>query len=138
MSDTTAETQNQPFTVEQFYKFIKDKKIMAVKCTKCGSTYLPPRPMCTNCLSKELTWFELEKTGKLVTYTVIYIAPVQFKDIAPYAYGIVELRKGLRLPGIIKGIDLEKLEIGMDLTVDFDTETSETWPNWPKYYFRPP
>ena len=125
-----------PFTIEQFFRFLKEKKLMAAKCMRCGTMYLPPRPMCSNCYSKNLVWTQLKLRGKLATYTVIHIAPELFQNMAPYAYGIVELENGLRLPGIIKNIEHEKLKVGIDLAVDFDIEPSPTWPQWPRYYFR--
>jgi uncharacterized OB-fold protein len=129
--------ETPPFTIEQFFKFLKEKKLMAAKCKQCGTMHLPPRPTCTKCYSKELIWTQLETKGRLVTYTVIYIAPEQFQQMAPYAYGIIELENGLRLPGIIKNVELEKLKIGIPLEVDFETEPSPNWPQWPRYYFRP-
>jgi uncharacterized OB-fold protein len=132
------DAETPPFTIEQFFKFLKEKKLMAAKCMQCGTIHLPPRPVCTNCYSKELSWTQLETKGRLVTYTVIYIAPEQFQKTAPYAYGILELENGLRLPGIIKNIELEKLNVGIKLEVDFEPEVSPDWPQWPRYYFRPP
>ena len=137
MSQNIQTPEAKPFTTEQFYKFVSEKKLMAAKCEKCGSMYVPPRPMCTNCYSKNLSWAELEPKGKLVTYTIIHIAPEQFQAITPYAYGIIELQNGLRLPGMIRNIDPEKLKVGLELTVDFDTEPSQIWPHWPRYYFKP-
>lgn len=138
MAETTRTNETLPFTIEQFYKFIQDQKLMGAKCKQCGTVYVPPKPICTNCFSKELEWTQLETKGKLVTYTVIHIAPEQFQPIAPYAYGILELENGLRLPGMIKGIELENIEIGTNLKVDFDTNLSTNWPQWPRYFFRPP
>ena len=138
MEEPVHEAEMLPFTIEQFFKFLKEKKLMATKCRQCGTIHLPPRPICTNCYSKELRWTQLGTKGQLITYTVIHIAPEQFQKIAPYAYGIIELEKSLRLPGIIKNIELEKLKIGIELEVDFETEPSPNWPQWPKYYFRPP
>ncbi|MEM2970263.1 MAG: Zn-ribbon domain-containing OB-fold protein [Candidatus Bathyarchaeia archaeon] len=126
-----------PFTIEQFFKFLKEKKLMATKCTNCGKLHLPPKPICSNCYSKQIQWIQLETKGQLLTYTVIHIAPEQFQKNTPYAFGIVELKNGLRLPGIIKGIDHENLKIGTELEVDFDTEPSPNWPQWPRYYFKP-
>ena len=111
---------------------------MAVKCKNCGSMFLPPRPMCTNCFSNELEWTQLDTKGRLITYTVIHVAPEQFQPIAPYGYGIIQLEKGLRLPGMIKDIEHEKIEVGLELEVDFDTNVSDSWPYWPRYFFRPP
>jgi len=136
MTETTRTAETAPFTIEQFYKFIAERRLMAVKCENCGSVFVPPRPMCTNCFSKQLAWTQLDTKGKLVTYTVIYIAPQQFQPLAPYAYGIVELENGLRLPGMIKGIEHKKIEVGIELEVDFDTKISTDWPQWPRYFFK--
>jgi len=126
-----------PFTVSSFYKFVSEKRLMAAKCNECGTMLLPPRPMCTKCLSNHLKWIELEGAGKLLSYTVIYIAPEQFQSITPYTVGIVELQNGLRLPGMIRGVDHKEIRVGMDLKIDFDTSTSSRWPAWPRYFFRP-
>lgn len=93
--------------------------------------------MCTKCLSTHLKWIELEGAGKLLSYTVIYIAPEQFQSITPYSVGIVELQNGLRLPGMIRDVDAEEIRVGMDLKIDFDTSASSQWPAWPRYFFRP-
>ena len=126
-----------PFTVSSFYKFVSEKRLMAAKCNECGTVLLPPKPMCTKCLSTNLQWIELEGAGKLLSYTVIYIAPEQFQSITPYSVGIVELQNGLRLPGMIRDVDPKEIRVGMDLKIDFDTSASSQWPAWPRYFFRP-
>ncbi|HID34120.1 MAG TPA: Zn-ribbon domain-containing OB-fold protein, partial [Anaerolineae bacterium] len=89
-------TEVLPFTIEQFYKFLLEKRIMAAQCEECGAKFLPPRPICSNCYSKNFTWIQLKPQGKLITYTIIHIASQKFQPFAPYAYGIVELENGLR------------------------------------------
>ncbi len=138
MAEAIRPPETTAFTIEQFFKFIKERKLMAAKCLKCGSKYVPPRPMCTNCFSKELDWVQLDTRGRLLTYTIIHVAPEQFQSMVPYAYGIVELGDRLRLPGIIRGIDHEKIEVGIGLEVDFETGESQSWPQWPRYFFKPP
>ena len=125
-----------PFTIDQFYKYLAKGKLMAGKCTHCGKIHLPPRPLCDNCFHQEFTWLEISGTGKLVTYTVIHVAPEQFQHLAPYAVGIVQLENGLKLPGMITGTT--QLQIGMTLTIDFTTCTNaQPWPQWPRYCFKP-
>jgi len=127
-----------PFTIEQFYKFMQQGKLMAGKCQKCGKIHLPPRPLCDNCYSQEFEWVEESGKGKLLTYTVIHIAPTQFQALAPYAVGIVELESGLRIPGMIQGAQQDQLKVGMALTIDFGTcNTTQAWPQWPRYCFKP-
>jgi len=128
----------EPFTIEQFYKFLSQQKLMASRCLKCGKIHLPPRPMCDNCFSQDFEWLQISGKGKLVTYTVIHVAPQQFQVLAPYAVGIVELENGLKIPGMIQGTTQEHLKIGMELNLDFGTcSTSQQWPQWPRYCFKP-
>ena len=128
----------EPFTIEQFYKFLSQQKLMAGKCLKCGKIHLPPRPLCDNCLSQEFEWVSISGKGKLLTYTFIHIAPEQFQALVPYAVGIVELENGLKIPGMIQKINQEQLKIGMALTLDFGTCSSpQQWPQWPRYCFKP-
>ncbi len=126
-----------PFTIEQFYKFASERKLMAAKCKECGTVLLPPRPMCTKCFSSDMEWVELKSKGKLLTYTVIHVSPKQFELLIPYAVGIVELEDGLKLPGMIRGVEPKKISVGMDLKVDFDTTIPSEWPMWPRYFFKP-
>jgi len=126
-----------PFTIEQFYKFLSEKKLMAAQCGECGSKFLPPRPICTSCYSKNLSWIKLKTQGKLVAYTIIHVAPQQFQPFVPYAYGIVELEDNLRLPGMIRNAKHEEIKIGMELKIVFEPTANEDWPKWPVYYFEP-
>ena len=130
-------SEESPFTVSTFYKFAGEKRLMAAKCTDCGTELLPPKPMCTNCLSTNLEWIEVDGNGRLLSYTIIHVAPEQFQDMVPYIVGIVNLEAGVCLPGIIRKIPTEKIKIGMNLKIDFDLSPSKEWPEWSRYFFRP-
>lgn len=130
--------QTSQFTIEQFYKCLSQGKLMSGKCKKCGKIHLPPRPVCGYCFSKDFEWVELPKTGKLLTYTIIHVAPQQFQANAPYAVGIVQFEKDLKIPGMIKDVNLEQIKVGMLLTIEFEESSKQQqWPAWPKYYFKP-
>jgi len=124
--------------MESFYKFVSERKLVAAKCNECGTMLLPPRPVCTKCLSTDFKWVELKGKGKLLSYTVIHVSPVQFQSMAPYTVGILELEDGPHLPGMIRGVKSEKIRVGMDLKVDFDTSIPAQWPLWPRYFFSLP
>jgi uncharacterized OB-fold protein len=130
-------SEQAPFTIEQFYKHIHQGRFLGGKCKKCGKVHLPPRPLCDNCFSKEFEWVEIPKQGKLLTYTIIHVAPMQFQEMTPYAVGIVQFEKGVRIPGMIRGIPLEMIRIGMQLTVEFEEcKPAQMWPQWSRYYFK--
>lgn len=131
-------SEQPPFTIEQFYKYINQGKLMGGKCKRCGKIHLPPRPLCDQCLSKEFEWTGIPQKGKLLTYTIIHVAPPQFREMVPYAVGIVQLENGLKIPGMIINVEHEKIKIGMELTMQFDTSTVQSqWPQWPRYHFKP-
>ena len=128
----------EPFTIEQFYKFVAQGKLMAGKCLRCGKIHLPPRPLCDNCFSQEFTWTSISNKGKLLTYTVIHIAPQQFQHMTPYAVGIASLENGTKLPGVIANASQDQLYIGMNLRVEFKScNITQPWPQWPRYCFKP-
>lgn len=126
-----------PLTIESFYKFVGEGKLMGAKCDKCGKMTLPPRPVCTNCFSKDLKWVEVKPKGQLLTYTVIYVAPKYFETLVPYAVGIIRLEDDLKLLGMIRNSQQDKIRIGMNLIVDFEKtmSTQTQWPSWPRYFF---
>jgi len=127
-----------PSTIESFYKFCAEKKLMGLRCNRCKKVTVPPRSLCSHCGSSDLVWAELSGRGRLVTYTVIHIAPPQFQAFAPYAVGIVEFSEGAQLPGMIRNVRFENLRVGMDLSVDFETTIPAQWPQWPRYFFKQP
>jgi uncharacterized OB-fold protein len=116
-----------PFTINSFETFLKEKKLMASKCKKCGALWLPPRPICLKCYSNELGWTQLNGKGKLVAFTVIGVGPIPMIDAGygrdnPYCTGIVELDEGPRISAQILGVDVtcpENIRIGTSLTADF-------------------
>lgn len=125
-------------TIEEFYKFVNQGRLVGARCKRCKELLVPPRPMCPKCFSKDFEFKELPKQGKLLTYTVIHVSPKRFQELTPYAVGIVKLEEGAQLPGMIRGIGFDRIKIGMSLGVSFDKEAdSEDWPQWARYYFVP-
>ncbi|MCL2134548.1 MAG: Zn-ribbon domain-containing OB-fold protein [Candidatus Bathyarchaeota archaeon] len=131
-------SSQQHFSIDQFYQFLLQGKLMAGKCLKCGKIHLPPRLMCDECYSTQFDWTQISNKGKLLTYTVIHIGSTQFQNLVPYVVGIIEIDNGLKIPGIIHGVAQEQLKIGMSLFVDFDGCTmSQVWPQWARYCLKP-
>jgi hypothetical protein len=113
--------------VQEFAEGLEQGKLRATRCSKCGALYYPPRNDCPKCFTDGLQWVELEGTGELVSYTIIYVPPghfaVEFAKGAPFArfdyrpapVGIIQLEGGLRVMGWIVGIKPEELRVGMQL-----------------------
>jgi uncharacterized OB-fold protein len=94
-------------------------RLEAGRCRKCGKIVFPCRLICPECGYRDFEKINLPDSGKLLTYSVIRVAPSQFTDQAPYAIGIAELDNGVRLLAQITDCDVEKIKVGMPLRIEF-------------------
>jgi uncharacterized OB-fold protein len=94
-------------------------RLEAGKCTQCGKIVFPRRHICPVCGNREFDLIILPDTGKLVTYTIIRVAPSQFTDQAPYAVAIAELDNGVKLLAQLVDCDLEDIKVGMEVRIEF-------------------
>lgn len=94
-------------------------RLEAGKCTNCGYVCFPPRLVCPKCGNRAFNKIKLADAGKILTYTIIRVAPHQFVDQAPYAVGIVELDDGVKLTGQIVDCAFEELSIGKRVKIEF-------------------
>ena len=108
-----------PYTkVSDFAQYLKDGRLMASKCRKCGTTSFPPRADCEVCMSGDFEFSEISGKATLNTFTKIVAAPTGFEDVSPYIVGVVDLEEGGRaLAWFGETIKEEEIEIGMALQV---------------------
>lgn len=114
-------------TVESFYKFAAEKKLMGSRCSKCGAVHLPPLPICSACNTGEMNWVEMSGKGTIAAFTIIAAGPIPMilagygKD-KPYCSGLVKMDEGMYFCAQIIGVDPahpESIKIGTPVTVDF-------------------
>jgi uncharacterized OB-fold protein len=108
------------FTAEaktaDFVSYLEQGKVMATKCTKCGTIHFPPKMDCPKCQDSGVEWVEIKNAGKLLTHTTVHYGPSGFENDAPYTLGIVDFGDGLRVFGrISKAIDVSTIKAGMEL-----------------------
>jgi uncharacterized OB-fold protein len=94
-------------------------RLEASKFKKSGKTYFPKRAVDPETGDSEQKIVKLPDEGKIVTYTVIRIAPSHWTDIAPYALAIAELTDGTRLMAQVTDCDVNEVKIGMDVRIEF-------------------
>lgn len=87
-------------------------RMEAAKCKSCGEVSFPPRVVCTGCGAREFETTRLSEYGKIVTYTVIRVAPAQFSTQVPYTVAVVESDNGVRLTTQVVDCKPEDLAIG--------------------------
>lgn len=110
-------------TLEAYKKNIQEGKFKAFRCTKCKAVIAPPLGMCYNCGNTKMEWTTVSGKGKLVSFTVIYVAPDEFAAEVPYIVGIVELEEKARLTARLIGFDPNKpesIKVGTPLKLDYE------------------
>ncbi len=90
-----------------------NKRIMGVRCLKCGAVLLPPRPYCGACFSPVTEWVELADEGEVMTFTVVHLPFPGQPTEPPYAYAFIMLDGAdVQFPHILGEIDFDDIEVG--------------------------
>jgi len=91
-----------------------EKKLMGIRCNKCGLVYVPPRATCGRCFSELSEWVELSGRGIVETFTVVnYPEPIQPMDV-PFILAVIKLEGAdTGLAHLIGEVDEKDLTIGM-------------------------
>lgn len=92
--------------VEKFYLGLEEGKILARKCTKCGSVEFPPVYACNECGSWDMEWIEISGNAclKSIVLPAALSSKPEYKDLGKYCYGEIELEEGSRFNGVIRGV----------------------------------
>ena len=107
-------TYNLPISrTSKFWQGLKEGKIYATKCQKCGKLHFPPVANCGDCGSSNLKWTELDGEGKIETFTQVIVKPASFSKESDYIVAIARLREGVRALAWLVGVEREAVQVGM-------------------------
>lgn len=66
--------------------------LIGTHCLTCGKYYYPQRKVCPTCRRKgKLVEAKMPETGKIVSYSRVFVAPTGFEHETPYFLAVVEL-----------------------------------------------
>jgi uncharacterized OB-fold protein len=126
LTDPFADATTQPF-----WDAALEGRLVAPKCTNCGTFVLPPEPICFNCQHREFEYVELPGTGTIYTFTIVRhpLAP-HLSAVVPYVSGVVELDgtqgAGARMITNFVDVDPETVAIGDKVRIVFE-KVSDTF-----------
>ena len=120
IDDPFADELTQPF-----WNAALDGRLVAPRCTTCGTFVLPPQPYCFRCRGHRFEWTELPGTGTIYTFTIVrHPLRPRLADVVPYVSAVVELDgtqgAGARLLGNVTDCDPGAVRIGDRVQVWFD------------------
>ncbi|MEM0057818.1 MAG: Zn-ribbon domain-containing OB-fold protein [Candidatus Bathyarchaeia archaeon] len=96
-----------------FWEGLKQGKILATKCKRCGKLYFPPVADCSQCLVSDMEWVELSSEATIETFTHVVVRPATFQHEKPYTVAIGRLREGVRVLAWLTGFKLSEIKVGM-------------------------
>ncbi len=81
--------------MERFCAGLKEKRIEGLRCRGCGRRYLPPRPVCGNCMLRLDEWVEVSDEGRIEAWTVVHLPILDGRTgeqrPSPYGMGLIRL-----------------------------------------------
>lgn len=109
--------------VPRFWREIPQRyNLIGNQCGACNRIYFPPRESCPYCRRKSMDKMKnvkLSGKGKIVTYSIIHVAPEQFEGQAPYPIAVIKLDEGPRITAQIVDCDIDDVKIGMRVQSTF-------------------
>jgi uncharacterized OB-fold protein len=95
----------QKLYFKDYNEALKQNKILGLKCKACGALTVPPKMACRQCGSFDMEVVEVKTTGKIRTFTTVFVGAEGRESEVPYILVIVELDEGPWLMGNLEGID---------------------------------
>jgi uncharacterized OB-fold protein len=122
MSSSMPSIKSKPITIVEeipvsktlrFWEGLKQGKVYATKCHKCGKLYFPPSADCPECLCSDMEWVELTGEAEIETFTHVVIRPTSFCQYKPYTVAIGKLVDGVKVLAWLTGFKLSQIKVGM-------------------------
>jgi hypothetical protein len=97
-------------------------KLILQRCLRCKSLIYYPRLVCPSCLSREYQWETLSGRGTVYSFAIVWRPNhPAFADRIPITLAIVALEEGPQMVTTLVDCTPDRVEIGMEVTVVFDT-----------------
>ena len=94
-------------------------------CTNCGKWHFPARLVCDKCGGREFETQVMQRTGTILTHTIIRVPPSPHADQAPYAMAIIEMDDGPRVTTQVVDYEEGELAIGQRVKLEFRKISAE-------------
>ena len=105
-------------STDWFWDACNIKELRIQSCNECTNLQHPPAVRCLSCGSVLLDSVIATGKGTLHSWAIAHYPQVPAFDY-PLIVGLVELEEGVRLVSNVTNVELEELEIGMPLEVDW-------------------
>ena len=113
---------------QPFWDGCNDGVLRINKCNDCGSSYFPPSPICSECSSTDVEFFDASGDASLYSYTIQEKPLKLWNSEGPRSVALVKLAEGPMLTSSVVNCEQtpEVLQLDMPLkavVVPFDEIT---------------
>ena len=125
--------ETRAFNAASYRQYLKEGKLMGVRCRQCGQLSAEARPMCQACHSRDMEWFAFSGQGTLSAFTCISVVPNVMGEKGygrnnPYCSGIVTLDEGPRISALVLNVDAanpQNIATGMAVALQVEGKEEE-------------
>ena len=126
--------------ISRFLDGLKQGVLWARKCKRCGRTLIPPRMYCEECFRGTDEWVRVRDTGKVNTFSVVYVNTDASRRKKPLLVSIVEIdgaSPGMGILHFLGEVAPEKVKVGMKVKAAWKPRSERTGAITDIRYFRP-
>lgn len=99
--------------IEKFWEGLREGKVYATKCKKCGKIHFPPVADCPDCYASDVEWVQLSGEAEVEAFTHVVIRPGDFSSYEPYTIAIGKLKEGVKVFAWLTGAEFSDIKVGM-------------------------
>jgi len=119
---------------QPFWDAAAQRVLRLQRCEHCGLWVFYPRAHCPHCWSDRLVWADASGQGRIKAFSVVHKpGHAAWREIAPYALGVIALREGPCMLSTLPVRDLRLLTVGLPVRVCFVTLGQFTLPMFQPY-----
>ena len=126
--------------MSRFIEELKNGKIIARTCHKCGRVMVPPRMYCESCFRPTDEWTYVKDTGTINTYSVSYLAADASRLKDPILVAVIDLdgaSKGMGILHYLGEMKKEDVDFGMKVKAVWKPKKERTGSITDIRYFKP-
>jgi len=94
-------------------------RLEAARCAGCEKIVYPRRRICPACRGSDWEPLKLSRHAKVLTSTVVHVAPDDLGMEAPYAVAVIETDEGVRLMAQVADCDPAEVAPGLEVSLEF-------------------
>ena len=113
--------------MKPFLDKLKEKKLIANRCSGCNRVFYPPRLVCGKCLVKPDKWVDIRDTASVSTYAIAYLKDPETGEVVERPMVLVH-HDGSDTSNIAElhpDIDVKDTYVGMPIKAHWKEERSE-------------